>query len=197
MKRTWPAAERNAEVIAQVLKRVLATPSSVLEIASGTGQHAAHFCRQMPELSWQPTDLDPEALPSIRAWQEEAEGSNFLLPILLDVTSETWPVNEVETVYCANMIHISPWQSCLALMQGAARVLASQGALILYGPFLEQDVATAASNEAFDVSLKSREPSWGIRKFDEVSAAAARVGLVFEERVEMPANNLILVFRKG
>lgn len=196
MKQTWPAATRNAEPIVQVLRRVLPTPSSVLEIASGTGQHAAHFCQAMPSIQWQPSDQDPDALPSIDAWRRACGAANCLQPLQLDVCDEEWPIKTADSVFCANMIHIAPWRSCLGLLRGASRVLPSRGALILYGPFREADIETAPTNEAFDQSLKSRDPEWGLRNLEDVQAAAEECGLEFDERVQMPANNLMLVFRR-
>ena len=195
-KKTWGAPLRNADPILEILQRVLQPDSSVLEIASGTGQHAAHFCSAMSEMRWQPSEYDASALSGIDTWAAEAGAPLLQKAIALDVCQDTWPVDSVDAVYCANMIHIAPWQACLGLMRGVGAVLSSGGALALYGPFLEDDVTTAPSNLAFDGSLKSRNPAWGIRHLSEVKAAAEEQGLRFEERVVMPANNLLLVFRK-
>lgn len=196
MKRTWPAATRNAEPIVRALRQVLQTPSLVLEIASGTGQHAAYFCHAMPSIQWQPSDYDAEALRSIESWRQECGATNFLAPVLLDVCDQHWPVESVDSVFCANMIHIAPWRSCIGLLGGSSRVLSAKGALMLYGPYLESGTETAPSNEAFDQSLKSRNPAWGLRNLEDVQAAAQECKLKLEERIQMPANNLLLVFRR-
>jgi SAM-dependent methyltransferase len=196
VKKTWPAAARNAEPIAEVLQRLLKRPSSVLEIASGTGQHAAHFCQAMPDVRWQPSDCDPEALPSIEGWRAESGLANFMEPLLLDVGGAQWPEATYDFIFCANMIHISPWGSCLGLLEGGSGVLRSGGALLLYGPFHVADTETAPSNDAFDQSLRSRNPEWGVRALEEVEAAGREHGLRLEERISMPANNLIVVLRR-
>lgn len=196
MKKLWPAPQRNAAPILEVLKRVLPRPGLTLEIASGSGQHAAHFCESLSELRWQPTDYDPTAIPSIDAWREDSGLENFLPALHLDVTSDAWPVEEVDSIFCANMIHISPWTSCLGLFRGASRVLRSNGVLALYGPFIEQDVETSASNMQFDASLRSRNSDWAIRDLGEVKDVATSEGLVFQERIAMPANNLCVVFKR-
>ncbi len=195
MKKTWPAPQRNAAAITSVLDRVL--PAGLtLEIASGTGQHAAHFCAALPRVQWQPSDYDASALPGIDAWRVETGLANFLPAVQLDVGEDEWPVHEAGAVFCANMIHISPWESCLGLFRGAGRLLISGGVLVLYGPFREQDVETAQSNENFDESLQSRNPEWGLRYLHDVEAVANECGLQLEERVAMPANNLCAVFRR-
>ena len=196
MKKTWPAALRNAEPIAEVLRRVLDSQSSVLEIASGTGQHAAYFVRSMPEIRWQPTDYDAASLASIEEWRLEVASENLRAPIRIDVCEAQWPVDSADVVFCANMIHIAPWECCLGLLRGASRVLASGGACLLYGPFIVDDTPTAASNTAFDQSLRSRNPEWGIRELSAVQAAALACGFELEETIPMPANNLTLVFRR-
>ena len=196
MKKVWPAAQRNAAHILEILERVLPTPGLTLEIASGTGQHAAHFAQAMPSIRWQATEYDQTSLPSIDAWREESGLENFLPAAHLDVTSDVWPVNAADSVFCANMIHIAPWACCLGLFEGAARVISDGGLVVLYGPFLESDVQTTESNQGFDASLRSRNPEWGIRHLDDVAAVANREGFVLEERVSMPANNLCLMFRR-
>jgi len=196
MKKVWPAAQRNSADILKVLRRVLPASGLTLEIASGTGQHAAYICNALPELRWQPTDYDHGALPSIDAWRLENTHSNFLPALPLDVRSETWPIASADAVYCANMIHIAPWACCVGLFRGAAEVLVPGGLLVLYGPFFERDIETAASNTRFDASLKSREASWGIRHREEVEVVAEANDMRLEERIAMPANNLCLVFRR-
>lgn len=193
MKRHAPAAARNAGPIGDVLARVLPTAGLVLEVASGTGEHAAAFARRFPHLDWQPTDPDTEALESIDAWREEVALSNLRPPKRLDAGSADWPVAAADAVVCINMVHISPWGATLGLTAGAARCLASGGPLILYGPYLENGVATAPSNEAFDASLKARDPAWGLRSVEAVRRAAAP-RFALRERVAMPANNLMLLF---
>ena len=197
MKRFAPATERNREPIAAVLREVLPAAGTVLEIASGTGEHAAFFARLFPELKWQPSDPDPDALSSAQAWQADAEASNLLPPVFLDAASQTWPLDRADAVLCINMVHISPWAATVGLMKGAARLLPPGGRLILYGPYRRAEVETAASNAAFDASLKARNPHWGLRDLAEVRAEAEGNGLAFERLWEMPANNLTVVFRKG
>ncbi|HTK34184.1 MAG TPA: DUF938 domain-containing protein [Caulobacteraceae bacterium] len=196
--RSTPAAARNSEPILQVLKRCLPPSGLVLEIASGAGEHAAGFAQALPHLMWRPTDRDEETLASIAAWREAAGAPNLLEPLVLDAADpDNWPVAAADAVVAINMIHISPWSSAEGLMAGAARVLSAGGVLYLYGPFREPEVETAPSNEAFDASLKARNPDWGLRRLDEIKALAAAHGLALVERVAMPANNLSVVFRKG
>jgi len=193
-RRHSPAAERNAPVILAELKRLLPASGLLLEIASGTGQHAAFCSAALPGWRWQPSDYDAEALPSIDTW---CQGLEQVQPaIQLDVLSEDWP--EVDAIYCANMIHISPWACTVALMQGAARHLTGQGLLITYGPYLVDGVQTAPSNLAFDADLRVRNPDWGIRRLADIEAEAAAVGLFLREQVALPANNRLLVWsRRG
>jgi SAM-dependent methyltransferase len=196
MKASAPAAERNAEPIRIVLERVLPGSGLVLEIASGTGQHAVHMARALPAVTWQPSDADPDRLESIAAWQEEAGLANLRPPIELDVTREPWPIESADAVVCINMIHIAPWRAALALFAGAGRLLPAQGLLYLYGPYRFRGAFTAPSNAAFDQSLRSRDPSWGVRDVDDLEAACRAVGLGLVEVVPMPANNHSLVFRR-
>jgi hypothetical protein len=193
VKRTAPAAERNKQPILDVLREVMPRSGLVLEIASGTGQHAAFFARHLPELEWQPTDQDPGALASIRAWTEEAALPNLRSPLRLDVT-EPWPVAEVAAILCTNMIHISPWSATLALLAGAARLLDSGAPLVLYGPYVIDGV-TAESNRAFSARLVGEDPAWGVRELRDVEREADRVGLALDRVVAMPANNHVVVFR--
>lgn len=192
-----PATERNREPILAVLRRVLPATGTVLEIASGTGEHVVHFAAALPALRWQPSDLDDESLASIAAWTEATGAPNVLPPLRLDVTTERWPVEQVDAVFCANLIHIAPWSACLGLMRGAGEHLRAGGVLALYGPFKIGGAHTAPSNAAFDRDLKLRDHSWGVRDLETVEAVARRHGLVREERVAMPANNQTLVFRKS
>ena len=192
-----PAAERNKAPILAVLERVLPTRAAVLEIASGTGQHAAHFAAAQPGWDWQPSDVDARSLAAIAA---HASGVANVRPALpLDVRAVPWPaaIGRFDAVYCANMIHIAPWATCGALMHGAARHLIEGGVLLLYGPYLVDGEATAPSNLAFDLDLRRRDASWGLRRLAAVVDEAARAGLAFEERIGMPANNFMLVFRRG
>ncbi|MEA3038159.1 MAG: hypothetical protein QOE79_672 [Sphingomonadales bacterium] len=197
MKAHAPAAGRNREPIAAVMRDVLPGEGVVVEIASGTGQHAVHFARLFPALTWQPTDRDSEALASIAAWREEAGLANLLAPLRLDAAAPDWPVAGADAVVCINMAHISPWEATVGLMRGAGRLLAPGAPLVLYGAYIREGVPTAPSNLAFDESLKARNPQWGLRTLEAVRAEAERNGLVFERLFQMPANNLTVVFRKA
>ena len=197
MKRSAPAALRNREPIASVLREVLPDRGLVLEVASGTGEHGVYFAEAFPNLLWQPSDPDEAALASIAAWRAEAGLANFLQPMHLDAAEEEWPVSHADAVLCINMVHISPWQSTVGLMRGAGQLLTVPGApLILYGPYRRAGVTTAESNEAFDASLKARNPEWGLRELADVREEAEISGLKFDRLVEMPANNLAVVFRR-
>jgi SAM-dependent methyltransferase len=191
-----PAADRNKGPILEVLRQVLPARGTALEIASGTGQHAAWFAAALPDWTWQATEADAEMLPAL-ASRIALEGlANLRAPVLLDATAPQWPLTETfDAVYCANMIHIAPWPACVGLMQGAARHLRPGGLLVTYGPYFEDDVEPAPSNLAFDESLKARDAAWGIRSLEEVVAQAQRCGLWLWQRHDMPANNLLLVFR--
>lgn len=195
-RRTAPAVARNCEPIGDVLAHWLPAAGLVLEIASGTGEHAAYFAAALPHLTWQPTDPDNAALSSIAAWRETARLPNLLPPVRLDVMTPNWPIGWADSVVCINMIHISPWRAVEALIVGAAKVLAPSGVLFLYGPYKEGGRHTAPSNEAFDADLRARNPEWGVRDLDDVRALADKHGFTFEKRVEMPANNLSVVFRR-
>ena len=193
-----PATARNRDPILAVLRACLPERGLVLEIASGAGEPAVHMAAHLPGLTWRPTDPDLSARASIAAWAERVKLSNLLAPLALDAADPAaWPVERCDAVVCINMIHISPWSATVGLMAGAARVLPTGGVLYLYGPYLEAGVPTAPSNEAFDASLKARNPEWGLRTREAVSDEAWKNGLGLEDRVEMPANNLSLVFRKG
>jgi SAM-dependent methyltransferase len=194
---TSPSAARNREPILAVLRRVLPSRGLVLEVASGTGEHAVHCAAGLPELTWQPSDRDPEALASIAAHREQAGLPNLLEPLLLDVTAPAWPLARADAIVAVNMIHIAPWRAAERLMSGAERLLASGGVLYLYGPFKEDGRHTAPSNAAFDESLRARDPAWGVRDTADVVALAGRHGFGLVERVAMPANNLSLVFQAG
>jgi SAM-dependent methyltransferase len=194
--KTAPAAARNREPILGVLRDRLPQPAQVLEIASGTGEHAVWFSTALPATTWQPTDQDPEALQSIAAWRDRAGLPNLLPPLLLDAAAATWPVAQADAIVAINLIHISPWATTQGLLAGAARVLTSGGLLFLYGPFRERGVHTGAGNAAFDADLRARNPSWGVRDLDEITALAVGHGIEAPERIAMPAHNLSLVFRR-
>lgn len=187
-----PATLRNRVAIADVLRAVLPRSGTVLEIASGSGEHAAYFAGEFPALEWQPSDPDGAALTSITAWCDGID--NILPPIDLDAAAPAWAVSHADAVLCVNMLHISPWAATLGLMAGAARVLEPGAPLLVYGPFLQANVPTAPSNIAFDESLRARDPAWGIRSVGTVAEAAS--GFALERTIEMPANNLMLVFRR-
>ncbi|OYY63085.1 DUF938 domain-containing protein [Sphingomonas sp. 28-62-11] len=190
-----PATLRNREAIARVLMDMLPPTGLVLEIASGSGEHVAHFARELPGHDWQPSDPDPTALASIAAWSEGL--GNARAPIAIDAASPDWGIEQADAVLCINMVHISRWQATLGLLAGAARILPKDGRLIIYGPFRQQGVPTAPSNESFDQSLRARDPHWGLRDVESVTEAAAKHGLRFERLIEMPANNVVLVYRHG
>ena len=204
MKRDAPATSRNREPILAVLRPLLREGALVLEVASGTGQHAAFFAAAMPDVEWQPTDADPENLRSIEAWRTDAGGdpnagerrANLRAPLLLDAAAPTWPVARVDAVVCINMIHIAPWSACEGLLHGAARVLGTGGVLYLYGPFRIGGELPAPSNVAFDASLRARDPAWGVRELHDVTTLASEVGLAREVVTPMPAKNHSVVFRR-
>jgi SAM-dependent methyltransferase len=196
MKLDAPAAGRNREPLAAVLREMLPAQGLVLEVASGTGQHAAYFAGLFPGLVWQPSDHDPEALASIRAWRKEAARQNLREPLVLDASAAEWPLERADAILCVNMVHISPWAATEGLLRGAGRLLAADAPLILYGPYRRAGVPTAPSNEAFDASLRARNPEWGLRGLEAVAAEARRHGLGFDRLFEMPANNVTAVFRK-
>lgn len=193
-----PSTARNREPILQALKPHLPDRGLVLEIASGSGEHAVHNAAALPDLQWRPTDADDQALASIEAWRAWAGLPNLLPALRLDASDPAaWPVERADAVVSINMIHISPWSATQGLMAGARRLLTPGGLLFLYGPYLESDVETAPSNLAFDESLRRRDPAWGLRRLDAVTALATAEGLALAERVAMPANNLSLAFRKA
>lgn len=192
VKRRAPAAARNVGPIGEVLAEWLPERGIVLEIASGTGEHALAFARRFPHLDWQPTDPDPEALASIEAWAEEGP-ANLKPPVQLDVCGD-WPIDKADAILCINMVHIAPWGASLGLLDGAARLLGPGAPLILYGPWVQSDVPTAPSNQAFDLSLRDRDPRWGLRLVEDFAAEAGLRGLQLAERRPMPSNNLMLRF---
>jgi hypothetical protein len=196
MKQIWPAPERNKAPILEVLVRVFPASGEALEVASGSGQHAVHFASALPAWRWQPSDVDETNLASIRAWVGEASLANLSPPIHLDVRDDDWGIGRPDAIFCANMIHIAPWPCARGLLAGAGRYLKVDGQLVLYGPYRVDGAHTAPSNDAFDAGLKARDPSWGVRDLEAVVEVAAGCGLEFLERVPMPANNQILVFRR-
>ncbi len=195
MKRHAPATARNRAPILEVLRRVLAGRKLVLEVASGSGEHAVFFAAALPELLWQPSDRDPGALASTQAWRAEAGLPNVAPPLELDVAAPHWPLERADAVVCINLLHISPWAASQALFEGAASLLEPDAPLVTYGPYRFAG-RTAPSNDAFDASLRSQDPSWGVRDVDDLSALARRTGFELEESVAMPANNHTLVWRR-
>jgi hypothetical protein len=196
-RRSAPAALRNREPIAEVLSQWLPESGLVLEIASGTGEHSVHFAERFPKLEWQPSDVHPNALESIRAWRAEADLPNLREPLVIDSASAVWPIEAADAILNINMAHISPWASALGLLDGAARLLAPGAPLILYGPWLSEGAETAPSNLAFDADLKRRDPKWGLRKVEDFESEAGARGFRLAARKSMPANNLMLLFRNG
>lgn len=196
MKRHAPATTRNSEPIADILAHELPKQGTVLEIASGSGEHALFFARRFPNLHWQPSDLDVEALASIDAYLEDSDLPNIAPSIQLNAAQTPWTVENVNAILCVNMIHISPWSAATGLIAEAARLLPKGAPLILYGPYFEREVEPSPSNLDFDLSLRSRDPHWGIRHIEDVDAFAEEEGLSRSARYEMPANNLTLVYRR-
>ena len=193
-----PSTARNRDPILAVLRDWLPETGLVLEIAGGAGEHAVHVAQALPGLSWRPTDRDAAALASIAAWRQAAGLPNILPPLVLDASDPgAWPVAHADAIVCINMIHIAPWEATLGLLKGAGRILPRGGVLYLYGPYREGGLPAAPSNEGFDVSLKSRNPAWGLRELETVAEEAEKCGLRLAARVEMPANNLSVVFVKG
>ncbi|ACB24950.1 DUF938 domain-containing protein [Methylobacterium radiotolerans] len=194
---TAPAVARNRDAILAVLREVLPASGTVLEIASGSGEHAVHVAAALPGVDWLPSDPEPAARRSIAAHALRAGLGNIRPPLALDAAAAAWPVARVDGIVCINMIHIAPWAATAGLMAGAGRVLSERGILFLYGPFREADRPFAESNAAFDASLRGRNPAWGVRDLDAVAAEAARHGLDLIRRVAMPANNLSVIFERS
>ena len=194
--RTAPAVARNRDAILTVLRRVLPPKGIVLEIASGTGEHAVHFALALPDLTWQPSDPDESARKSITAHRERAELPNLLPPLELDASKDKWPLARADAIVAINMIHITPWAATEGLMAGAGRILLPGGIVYLYGPYKEKGQHTAPSNALFDADLTARNAEWGVRNLDDVRALASKHKFDFVERASMPANNLSVVFRK-
>lgn len=192
-----PAVARNRDAIAEVLAEELPASGLVLEVASGTGEHALHFARRFPQFTWQPSDPDADALRSIAAWRADCPGENLLAPLELDACSSKWLIEAADAVICINMVHISPWKASEGLFAGARRLLGEAAPLILYGPYLENAVETAVSNLQFDRSLRSRNAQWGLRRLEDMDALATRNGFSRTARYAMPANNLTLIYRRA
>lgn len=195
-RRYAPAAERNRGPVLEVLRRLVPGGARVLEVASGTGQHAAWFAAGLPATRWLPSEADPGAFASIAAWAEFEGASNVDEAILLDAAAEPWPVDVLDVVYCANLIHIAPWACCIGLLRGAGRHLTPGGLLVLYGPFKVDGRHTSTSNVAFDRGLRAQDSRWGVRDLSDVEDRAVAQGLHLVEKVDMPANNLVVVFRR-
>jgi hypothetical protein len=194
--RSAPAALRNREPIAGVLADWLPPSGLVLEIASGTGEHATYFAGRFASLIWQPSDVHPEALASIRTWRVAAALRNVREPLTIDAAASDWPIAHADALLSINMVHISPWASALGLLDGAARILPPGAPLILYGPWLAETIPTAPSNSAFDADLRGRDPRWGLRRVDDFAAEAGTRALDLVETRQMPANNVMLLFRR-
>lgn len=199
-RRHAPATERNREPLLAVLQAALPPTGTVLEIASGTGQHAVFFAPRLAPRFWLPSDIDPDALASIAAWRSLHPCGQLLEPIELDVLAPAWPPEirpprpAISAILAVNLIHIAPWPACLGLLAGAARILPPEGALVMYGPFMRKGQPPVASNAAFDAGLRSRNPAWGVRQLEAVSKAAESFGFNLTDIVEMPANNLTVCF---
>ncbi|MBS0548367.1 MAG: DUF938 domain-containing protein [Proteobacteria bacterium] len=196
MRREAPAAARNRDPILAVLQRYLPSKGLVLEFASGTGEHVVHFARALPALSFQPSDPNETARASIDDWVKTLGLANVAPALALDAAAASWPVAEAAAILCINMIHISPWAATEGLLAGAGRTLPPGGVLFLYGPYRRNGVSTAPSNEAFDADLRARDPAWGLRVLEDVAALAAQNGFGAPDVVEMPANNLSVIFRR-
>lgn len=195
-KRHAPATARNRDAIAAVLADWLPPHGTVLEVASGSGEHVVHFAAAFPKLDWQPSDPDPAGLASIAAWCAEAGRANIAPPLALDAAAPDWPVDRADAILCINMVHISEWAATVGLFTQGAKLLEKGAPLILYGPYFRKGHPTAPSNLAFDESLRVRNAQWGVRWLEDVTELAETQGFAFEEVAEMPANNLMLLYRR-
>ncbi len=195
-RRSSPAALRNRDPILAVLREILPASGTVLELASGSGEHVIHFARHLPGLTWLPSDPSPEARASIRAWRAAEGLPNLAEPRAIDAAVPDWPVDKADAILCINMVHISPWTATAGLMREAARLLPQGGVLYLYGPYRRAGHTLEPSNAAFDADLRRRDPAWGLRQLEDVTALAGQHGLTLEQVREMPANNLSVVFRR-
>jgi hypothetical protein len=196
-RRSSPSVQRNRDPILDILREVLPASGTVLEIASGTGEHVQHFAASLPGLEWQPTDPSAEARASIAAWREAQPLRNVAAPLALDAGRPDWPIARADAVVAINMVHISPWTATLGLLEGAAKVLPDGGILFLYGPYAREGQPLAPSNAVFDADLRARDAAWGIRSLETVVREADARGLVFVRAIEMPANNMSVLFRKS
>ncbi|MEQ9326790.1 MAG: DUF938 domain-containing protein [Rhodospirillales bacterium] len=197
-RRHAPATERNREPILEVLRGLVNGPATILEIASGTGQHACWFAEHLPKVTWIPSDADDEMRASVAAWARRGKHRNIALPPrTIDARARRWNMEPVDGIYCANMIHIAPWSACEGLVRGAGACVKPGGFLMLYGPFRVEGAHTAETNERFDSTLRAQNAEWGIRDLEEVAALAAAAGFEPEEPVPMPANNFSAIFRKA
>ena len=194
VKRYAPATERNRDVIAETLLNVLPAQGLVLEIASGTGEHAVHFAQLFPGITWQPSDPDPIAIASINAWREDCAVPNVRSAMLLDASAD-WPIAHADAIVCINMAHISPWAATVGLLRNAARQLPQSAPLFIYGPFRQRDVPLAEGNATFDAALRQQNPEWGLRYVEDIAKEARDVGLMLYQIIPMPSNNLSLTFR--
>ncbi len=200
-RRHLPATARNRDPILNVLRNVLPRKGKVLEVASGSGEHVVFLAAAFPELSWQPSDMDQGMLASISAWiessaQDPDAAGNILPPLYLDTRESPWPVEQADAVIAINMIHISPWPSCVGLMEGAGRILPAGGVLYLYGSFMRDGRHTHPNNAGFDATLRRQNPEWGVRNLEDVAGLANESGLVLDQVIDMPANNLSVVFKR-
>jgi hypothetical protein len=191
-----PATLRNRDFILSVLRDVLPTKGVILEIASGSGEHVVHFARNLRSLVFQPSDREPDALQSVAAWVKATRVTNVRAPVVLDASHSVWPISSADGIICINMVHISPWEATQGLIKGAAAILRSASPLYLYGPYKREGFAMVPSNQAFDRSLRDRNPTWGLRDLEAVAAIAQSVGFSAPVITEMPANNLGVVFRR-
>jgi len=196
MRRQAPAAARNRQPILDVLRPRLPAQGLVLEIASGSGEHIVHFAEALPNLVFQPSDPSPEARASIDDWVQELTLDNVRPALALDAAGDVWPLERADTVLCCNMIHIAPWEAAVGLVVGAGRILPKDGTLYLYGPYRRGGRHTAPSNEAFDLDLRGRDAAWGVRDLEAVAALAEARDFGLPEIIDMPANNLSLVFKR-
>ena len=194
VKRHAPATERNRDVLAETLAHLLPAEGLVLEVASGTGEHAVHFAKQFPGLIWQPSDPDPIAIASINAWRADSKVANVRPAMELDASAD-WPISQADAVICINMTHISPWAATVGLLRNSARLLPPSAVLFIYGPFNQRDVPLAQSNAAFDASLRQQNAEWGLRYVEDIAEEAHKFGLRLDPVIAMPANNLSLIFR--
>ena len=193
VKRYAPATERNRDVIAETLLNVLPAEGVVLEIASGTGEHAVHFAQLFTGLTWQPSDPDPIAIASINAWRGDCAVPNVRSAMLLDASAD-WTIAHADAIVCINMAHISPWAATVGLLRNAARLLPQSAPLFIYGPFRQRDVPLAEGNASFDAALRQQNAEWGLRYVEDITEEARDVGLALDQIIPMPSNNLSLIF---